>query len=668
MFNKERIKEFITLFHSLELSWQIYSLVLIYLIITITALFLRWEVGLMLLLLLLIALLVLALNYENFIRSINTLAKNLSDVARHAQEESMYRSPMGILLYDQSQEHRVKWVNPSMQQIFGTREILGKPLLSISEDFATMMDVETDQQWHVVNFMNRHFRVLHQGETQAFYMMDVSEEMAIREEKQYDQVVMGYLFLDDYNEIVESMDDQQRSQLNSEIIHDIGEWASQYGIYTKRIEPEKFFLLLNQHVLEQLEKTKFKYFDDLKDKNLLRNTPLSISIGLAYSNHRTYRLQDLAEQAQSNLDLALGRGGDQIVVKSDSDRARFYGAKTNPTQKRSNIRSRLVFQALKTAMEQADQILVVGHKTPDMDSIGSAIGIYKLAKQFRKRANVILNFDELNADIQELLAMPQASVLKERNVLIDIEQAKELATDNTLLVMVDHHRPSLSEAESLLEDLDVVIIDHHRRGESMPPNVVLTYIEPYASSTAELITEFFMGMRNTTEALNMFESTALLAGIIVDTNNFSSRTGSRTFDAASYLKSRGADTTQIQRLLKESLDTVVHRNQLIERTEMVRPGYAVIQGDVDEVVDNITAAQTADILLDIKDVEASFVIYQRSPEVVGISARSLGSINVQMIMERMGGGGHLSNAATQLEDTTIQTAYEQLVQEIQTQD
>jgi len=237
-------------------------------------------------------------------------------------------------------------------------------------------------------------------------------------------------------------------------------------------------------------------------------------------------------------------------------------------------------------------------------------------------------------------------------------------SDETLMILVDHHRPSLSEAEELINGHDVVIIDHHRRGEEFPEQTVLTYIEPYASSTSELITEFFINMRNTNEALNKFEATALLAGVIVDTNNFSSRTGSRTFDVASYLKSRGADRVQIQRLLKEDLSNLIERNKLLEHTKFVKDGYAVIIGPNEEVFDNITASQTADVLLDVKDVEASFVIYRRSDSVVGISARSLGSINVQTIMERLGGGGHLSNAATQIEDKSTEEVYIQLSEEI----
>lgn len=661
MFNKERIKEFFSLFHSLEISWQIYSLVITYLVILIAALILRWEVGVMLLILLILVVIFFMFNYENFIRNINTIANRLYQSSRDAEEDSMNRAPIGILLYDNNQ--RVKWVNPAMQHIFGNKELLGELLFNIDEDFKKLMTVDVDRQWQTVDFMNRYYKVLHQSDTQSIYLIDVTEEMEIREQRKFDQLVFGYLFLDDYDEIVESMDDQQATNFDSVIINDVNQWAASFGIYTKRIDQEKFILLLNNKVLDQLEKSKFKFFDELRERNLARNTPLSISIGMAYPEDSSYQISDLSEQAQINLDLALGRGGDQIVVRSINGRARFYGGKTNPTERRSNIRSRLVFQALRTSVEQADKILITGHKTPDMDSIGSALGIYKIIKQFKRNARIVIKKDSLNSDIRDLLSLDQAQIYWDK-IFVEVDEVEDVLTDKSLIIMVDHHRPALSEAESLINKHDVVIIDHHRRGEEFPSRSVLTYIEPYASSTAELVTEFFMNLRNTTEALNRFEATALLAGIIVDTNNFASRTGSRTFDVASYLKSRGANTSQIQRFLKEDLTSIIQRNKLIEDTEMVADNIAVIRASDTDIIDNVIAAQTADMLLDVAGVEASFVIYRRSEDKIGISARSLGTINVQIIMEQLGGGGHLSNAATQLADCSIDDVYEQLIEEL----
>lgn len=665
MFDKEKIKSFFLHFHSLDISWQIYSLIILYTIIMLAAFILRWEVGVMLLVLLIAVIVFFVFNYENFIRNLSTMANRLSQNVRVAQEDAMYRSPIGILLYGDDDNKRIKWVNPVMQHIFGAQDLLGEPLMAINQDFKILLELDSDRQWHTVSFMSRYYRVQHQVDVNALYLLDVTEEVTIREQKQFDKVVFGYLFLDDYNEIIETLDDQQVTNFDSILLNDINDWAESYGIFTKRINEEKFILLLNQNVLNRLEKDKFKFFDDMRERNSLRNMPVSISIGMAYPDTESYRIDDLSDQAQLNLDLALGRGGDQIVVRSKTGKARFYGGKTNPTEKRTNIKSRLVFQALRTSIQQAEKILITGHKTPDMDSMGSAIGIYKIVKEFNIPAHIIINEEEFNPDIRQLLSQDQARYLWNAGVFVNISQANEFVTDKTLIIMVDHHKPSMSEAEGLIEGRDVVIIDHHRRGEEFPEQTVLTYIEPYASSTAELITEFFMNIRNTTEALNRFEATALLAGVLVDTNNFASRTGSRTFDVASYLKSRGADRLQIQRLLKEDLDNLIERNQLLENTKFVKEGYAVIVAPNDKVIDNVTAAQTADTLLDVKGVEASFVIYRRSENLVGISARSLGTINVQTIMEKLGGGGHLSNAATQISEASTEDVFIQLETQLQ---
>lgn len=655
---KEKLKQFFGFFHSLDVSWQIYSILAIYALITIVAFFMKWQIGLMLLLLLFVIILFLVVNMNHFFREINTVANKLSRTAKVAQEDSLYRSPIAVLLYDNNQ--RVKWMNPAMQHIFGSKDVLGESLITIDKEFEALLQLDTQQEWQTVSFLERYYKFVHQADNKVMYLLDTTEEQNILKQKKYDQIVFGYLFLDDYDELVQSMDDQQSAKFDSDLLNDLNSWAKTYHIYLKRLEEEKFLLILNQLVLDQLEKEKFQSFEQIQEKNYLKNIPISMSLGIAYSHETNYQIDALGKQAQLNLDLALGRGGEQIVVRSHEGKARFYGGKTNPTEKRTNVRAKLVFQALLNSIEQADFVLVAGHKYPDMDSISSAIGIYKIVKQYGKACKVIVNQDEFNQDIRHLLDMPQIKH-EAAAVFVDKVAAEQLLTPNTLVIMVDHHKPSLSEAEDFIEGNDVVIIDHHRRSEEFPKTSVLTYIEPSASSASELITEFFMNMRTSMEALNKFEATALLAGIIVDTNNFALRTGSRTFDAASYLKSRGADTAQIKRMLKEDIERVKLRNQLIQGIQFLDQGYAVVKAADDLILDNVAAAQTADQMLDLNDVDASFVIYRRSESVIGISARSFGTINVQLIMERLGGGGHLSNAAAQLSEVTVDEGYQQLL-------
>ena len=661
MQSKEKIKRFLSLFHSLEISWQIYTIVIIYIIITVIALINDWKIGLLLVIFFLAGILFLMINIDGFLQNINTIANNLSKDIKEAQEDSFAKSPMSMMFYDEN--HRIKWLNPLMQQIIGHKDVLGEKIEQVDPDLQKFLAVEDNKQWQVVEFHGNYYKVLHQEDVGRIYLIDVSYETRIKEQRKNDRIVFGYLLLDDYNEVIEAMDDRQEATFDAALLSEINTWTSNYRIYCKRIDDEKFILLMNQSTLDELETNKFRFFDELRKKNYAQNILISISMGIAYpeDNVDDYRLEDLSRQAQLNLDLALGRGGDQIVVKSESDRARFYGGKTQQNQKRSNIRSRLIFQALQTQIEQAENVLIAGHRIPDLDSIGAAIGLHKIVRQYNRPSKIILNEDLLNSDIKELLV--SFGQFGNHEMFISPEDAPSLLSDKTLIIMVDHHRPSISEGESILDQGDIVIIDHHRRGEDFPNNVVLSYIEPNASSASELITEFFMNMRYNKEGLTTFESTALLSGIIIDTNNFSLRTGSKTFDAASFLKSRGASSSQIQRLLKEDINDMKRRNRLVESVS-IQNGYAITQTQDKESLDNIIASQTADILLDIKGVEASFVIYRRDEETVGISARSLGKINVQVIMERLNGGGHLSNAATQLKEVSVDQAYQLLLEEI----
>lgn len=659
--SKDKLKRFVLILQSLDFRWQIYIIVVSYILIMLFALLRFWQIGVLLLILLILSVVFIILNVDKFLSNLNILASDLSKDIKDSQENALFRSPIGIIIY--SDNLRVRWLNPSMQSFFAEEDLLGNRLDELNPIFSEILKLSCDEQWQLVSLGECTFKVIHQKEVHAIYMMDVSEEADILQQRQFDRIVFGFLILDDYDEVQDSLDDNQAASIDADLIHRLNAWSNGHGIYIKRIDEERFILLMNKESLNRLEEEKFQYFNELREYFYARNIPLSASIGIAYSNEDDYSVLELSKQAQLNLELALGRGGDQTVIKANDGPARFYGGNTNPSEKRTNVRAKLVFQALQTSIQQSEVILISGHKSPDMDSIGSALGVYKLTQQLNKQAYIILNENKLNKDITQLLSLQNPT--KMQDVFISPEEASTLVNASTLLILVDHHRPSLSEAESLLNLCDTVIIDHHRRSEDFPERVVLTYIEPYASSASEMITEFFMNQQNTEESLSKFEATALLAGIIVDTNNFASRTGSRTFDAASYLKSRGANTNDIQRILKEDYASIIQKNQLLEQMEIREDGTAITVAEDNDIYSNIIPSQTADMMLDIIGVEASFVIYRRDKGQVNISARSLGKINVQTIMEKLGGGGHLNNAATQIYDVSVQEAYQQLIEVIE---
>ena len=330
-------------------------------------------------------------------------------------------------------------------------------------------------------------------------------------------------------------------------------------------------------------------------------------------------------------------------------------------EKRTRVRARMISQALQELMEQSDQLFVVGHLNPDMDSIGACLGIRRIAEMNNRECWIVMDNERPHSDIQRLMReLDNYQNIKDH--IISPAEALEKATSNSLLVMVDHAKRSITMAPELFDQMQnrLVIIDHHRRGEDFPENPLLVYIEPYASSTCELITEMFEYQPREGKGLNKLEATAMLTGIQVDTKSFTKSAGTRTFDAASYLRSAGADGLMIQSFMKENPQTFMQRNHLISQAE-IDDGIAICVGNGDEIYDPVTAAQAADMLLQMNGIEASFVIFERPDGKIGVSARSMGDFNVQVIMEKMGGGGHLANAATQISDQTIEQVKAQLI-------
>ena len=393
-----------------------------------------------------------------------------------------------------------------------------------------------------------------------------------------------------------------------------------------------------------LRKGQFSILDEIRETTAKQNVPLTLSIGVGSS---VSSLPELGTLAQSSLDLALSRGGDQVAIKQANGKVKFYGGKTNPMEKRTRVRARVISHALKDIVLESDKVIVMGHKNPDMDAIGSAIGILKVAQINEREGYIVIDSQQLDNSVRRLMAE-----IKHKPELyakfISPEDALEIITEETVLVVVDTHKPSMVIDERVLNRIEkVVLIDHHRRGEEFIQNPLLVYMEPYASSTAELVTELLEYQPKGSNKLDMLEATALLAGIIVDTKSFTLRTGSRTFDAASYLRARGADTVLVQKFLKEDIDTFVERAKLIEGVSFYKQGIAIATAKDNMIHNQVLIAQAADTLLTMDGIVASFVLAKRSDNTVGISARSLGDINVQVIMEMLDGGGHLTNAATQ---------------------
>ncbi|MEC1178457.1 DHH family phosphoesterase [Metasolibacillus meyeri] len=583
--------------------------------------------------------------------------EKLSFRMKKVGEEAFLELPIGIILINN--DYHIEWANPFMLNILDTESLIGEELFTISEDLFSVMHPEEKREL-TVTIGERKYRTYYKETEKLLYFFDVTEQVEIETQYFADRTVLAVLFIDNYDELTQAMDDQTRSLTNTMVTSIVNEWAACYGIYVKRISSDRFLAVLNESILAELEVKKFEILDMIRERTLQKNMSLTLSIGVGAGSSS---LVELGELAQSSLDLVLGRGGDQVAIKQPSGKLRFYGGKTNPVEKRTRVRARVISHALRDLIQESDQVFVMGHKRPDMDAIGAAIGVRKMAQMNKVDGYIIVDFEDLHGSVQRLMAeIEDKSDFYQR--FISPEEALAKMTSKSLLIIVDTHKPSLTIDERLFNKVDkVVIIDHHRRGEEFVVNPTLVYMEPYASSTAELVTEL-LEYQPKNEKITPLEATALLSGIIVDTKSFTLRTGARTFEAASYLRTHGADTILVQQLLKEDVDTYIERSKIVQTVKFAFPGIAIAHGEDGRVYDSVIIAQTADILLTMKDVSASFVIAHRADGLLGISARSLGETNVQLVMEKLGGGGHLTNAATQIEAHSIDEAKKYLIDAI----
>jgi len=639
-------------FEKRSIRYPFYGLIGVTVILLIILLLYNWILSVAGFLLMLVPLYYMLVIDRRERKEMEKYISTLSYRVKKVGEEALMEMPIGIMLINE--EYYIEWTNPYLSSCFDEVTLVGRSLYDVADALIPLIKQEVETE--VFTLHERKFRVVHKRQERLLYFFDVTEQTEIEKRYQDDRTVIATIFLDNYDDLTQGMDDQMRGSINNLVTSILNKWAQDNGIYLKRVSSERFIAVFSERILRILEKGKFTILDEVREMTSKQNVTFTLSIGVGTG---VSSLPELGAMAQSSLDLALGRGGDQVAIKLPSGKVKFYGGKTNPVEKRTRVRARVISHAIRDLIVASDKVIIMGHKNPDMDSIGSSIGIYKVAQMNQKEAYIVVNMQEMESGVKRL--MEEIRHQEELySYFIDPELALEIATEKTLLVIVDTHKPSMVIEERLLNKIDhKVVIDHHRRGEEFIANPLLVYMEPYASSTAELVTEF-LEYQPKRSKIEMIEATALLAGIIVDTKSFTLRTGSRTFDAASYLRAHGADTILVQKLLKEDVERYIRRSKLIESVSFYRDGIAIAKGSEKDLYDQVIIAQAADTLLAMDGVLGSFVIAKRDEGVIAISARSLGNINVQVIMESLKGGGHLTNAATQLTGLTIEETEAQL--------
>lgn len=482
--------------------------------------------------------------------------------------------------------------------------------------------------------------------------IDKTEENDLKKVLDDTRTSIGMIFIDNFEETMQGLDDIKKAQITLDVETTIREWVTQNQGAICKLEKDKYMIIVEKSYVDKMEQECFGILEKVKKITDLTKLPITISIGFSYSEDS---LSDRYSSANSALDIALGRGGDQAVIKKDK-KFSFYGGTSMAMEKTSRVRARTVSQVLKELILKSDKVYVIGHKNSDIDCVGAAIGVVKIAKVLGKEAGIIID-SKYNSSTKTVIDKIK-SLEEYENIFLNYNDVKKQDMSQSLLVVVDTHKKSYLCYPEILDNFDkVVVIDHHRRGPEFIDNAVLTYHEIYASSACELVTELIMYMENV--ELNSVEAESLYAGIVVDTKNFMFKTGVRTFEVAAYLKKFGIDVTSVKQLFQNDFETYITKVEIVKNAEIIEGKVAI--SSCDEKIDDmpIVAAQAADELLSISGILASFVLC-KVDDVVMISGRSMGDINVQVILEKIGGGGHLTFAGAQIAGITIEEAKETL--------
>lgn len=481
------------------------------------------------------------------------------------------------------------------------------------------------------------------------YWLDITDYEIIKKNYTLEKPVIAYIQIDNYDEVIQSSSDSYRPLISAVIDRKINAWVKEIDAFILKYETDKYLIVFEKKHLAYIEDKRFNILDITRETQSGNKLPITLSIGVGVSR-KSLTFVESQKLSKSALDIALARGGDQAVVKKD-EKIAYYGGKSQAVEKRTKVKARVKAHGIKELIENSEKVFIMGHQNPDVDCLGAALGIYRCSKLLEKDSFIIFNKTNplINTLYEELINENY------EEVFINSEIARKNITSNTLLVIVDSHRKSYVEDNTLIDKSEkIIIIDHHRRGYDFIEESVLTYLEPYASSTCELVSEIIEYMDERI-VLKEIEATGLLAGIYMDTKNFSFKTGVRTFEAASFLKRRGADIIKCKQLLKDDKDVFIAKVEAIKDAEIYENNIAITTITYTSDKINLIAAQTADELLNIQGISASFVIAQCDGSVI-ISGRSLGDVSVQLILEKLGGGGHLSIAGAQLPNTDIESA------------
>ena len=487
------------------------------------------------------------------------------------------------------------------------------------------------------------------------YFIDETEKVKLKQENEDKKICVGIIMIDNYEEVTQRVDAEQKTQLMAKVESTIYDWVNETNGILVKTDRDTYVYVFEQKNLEKIKEEKFAILDSIK--NLVRKDKIQLTLSIAISNEGDTE-RDVYKSASAAMDVILGRGGDQAVIRQNG-KYLFFGGKVEEVEKRTKVKARIVAHALEELIKENDKIMIMGHTNPDIDAIGSALGIYRIAKTLGKEARIVANVE--TPSIKDLYESIKDQY---QEVFINSETALAQVDSATLIVVVDTHKKTYVESPELLAKTNkIVVIDHHRRSADFIDNSILTFQEVYASSAAELVTEIIQYTQNEVE-LSEVEAEALYAGIMMDTKNFTFKTGVRTFEAAAYLRRCGVDIIKVKKWFQSDLESYNTISEIVRKAEIVRDSIGISIYDVQEKETSLICAKAADELLTIGNITASFVLGLMEDVKVCISGRSIGDVNVQMILEKLGGGGHITLAGAQLENVTIDEAKQELISKI----
>ena len=573
----------------------------------------------------------------------------------HQAEDSLSslleQMPVGVVKLNM-ESSEIEWFNPYAELMLTTED--GEiDLPQVQEIIKTSIS----SPGIYANVGEKRYAVHLDRNSGVLYFFDVSGEYEATVELVTSRPVIGIISVDNYDDLENETSESDISHINSFVANFVSEFTGKYQMFSRRVTMDRFYLFTDYTVLEQLMQDKFSVIDTFREEAKQRDLALTMSMGLSYGDGDH---EGIGKVALSNLNLAEVRGGDQVVVKENDETKNpiYFGGGSAASIKRTRTRTRAMMTAISEKLRSVDHVFVVGHKNLDMDALGSAVGMQLFSSNVLDESYVVYDAEQMSPDIHRAIQfLENEGVTK----LIPLTQAMGMVTNRSLLVMVDHSKTALTLSKEFYDLFtQTIIIDHHRRDQDFPENAVITYIESGASSASELVTELIQFQNSKRARLSRIQASVLMGGMMLDTKNFTSRVTSRTFDVASYLRTRGSDSIVIQELAATDFEEYRLVNELILQGQAVQPSILVAQAKDDKEYDIVVISKAADTMLAMSGIEASFVIAKNNQGDISISARSRSKINVQRIMEELGGGGHFNLAAARLTDMTLQEAGEKL--------